>query len=313
VKKEKTKKEIAIVVAAIIMLSVLTALPVISEIGEENKSIRWEANANVAESGQYRTFEDRINAVNCTSSSSADIVDTTATSDNIKLYLTKGYPKGNLTEYPELQYTSVRLIYDNGDNWTWGNYFLKGDITGASYSYRLYFASESSTTFKIEIIVNGNTVATFPLFAVPYDQYYQWFTGNVTGLDPTTSSGDEVIFKITKISGGPGKIAFAKTASYITIPPLAPQSIQLMEGDVTMDEHVTMADAMFIAQYKAGLRSLNASQLECADTTDDGDVTMADAMHIAQWKADTDGTLGVLFKPLWESPADDGMLEPVDC
>jgi len=87
----------------------------------------------------------------------------------------------------------------------------------------------------------------------------------------------------------------------------------LMEGDVTMDEHITMADAMFIAQYKAGLRSLNASQLKCADTTDDGDVTMADAMHIAQWKADPDGTLGVLFKPLWESPADDDMLEPVDC
>ena len=40
---------------------------------------------------------------------------------------------------------------------------------------------------------------------------------------------------------------------------------------------------------------------------------MADAMHIAQWKADPAGTLGVLFKRLWESPADDDMLEPVDC
>ncbi|MCK4527318.1 hypothetical protein KAW18_08090, partial [candidate division WOR-3 bacterium] len=89
-------------------------------------------------------------------------------------------------------------------------------------------------------------------------------------------------------------------------------AIELMEGDVTMDMHVTMADAMFIAQYKAGIRSLNASQLKCADTTDEGDVTMADAMHIAQWKADPDGTLGVLYKPLWESPADDDMLEPVD-
>jgi len=86
----------------------------------------------------------------------------------------------------------------------------------------------------------------------------------------------------------------------------------LMEGDVTMDKHVTMADAMFIAQYKAGLRSLNASQLQCADTTDDGDVTMADAMHIAQWKADPDGTLGVLFKPLWSSEDDADLLKPVD-
>ena len=81
--------------------------------------------------------------------------------------------------------------------------------------------------------------------------------------------------------------------------------VQLMEGDVSMDKRVTMVDAMFIAQYKAGIRSLNESQLKCADTTDDGKVTMLDAMHIAQWKA------GVPFKPLWESPADDDMLEPV--
>lgn len=71
-------------------------------------------------------------------------------------------------------------------------------------------------------------------------------------------------------------------------------------------------DAMFITQYIAGLRNLNASQLQCADIMDDGDVTMADAMHIAQWKADPDGTLGVLFKPLWESPADEDILKLVD-
>ena len=87
---------------------------------------------------------------------------------------------------------------------------------------------------------------------------------------------------------------------------------ELMEGDVTLDGHVTMADAMFIAQYKAGVRDLNADQLKCADTTDEGAVSLADAMHIAQWKADPDGSLGVLFKPLWEFPADDDMLPPVD-
>ena len=38
-----------------------------------------------------------------------------------------------------------------------------------------------------------------------------------------------------------------------------------------------------------------------------------DAMHIAQWLVDPDGMLSVLFKPLWESPADDAMLLPLPC
>jgi hypothetical protein len=86
---------------------------------------------------------------------------------------------------------------------------------------------------------------------------------------------------------------------------------ELMEGDVNLDEHVTITDAMYIAQYKAGLRSLSADQLKCADTTDADGVTISDAMHIAQWRVDPDGNLGILFKPLWQSPADDDMLKPV--
>jgi hypothetical protein len=86
---------------------------------------------------------------------------------------------------------------------------------------------------------------------------------------------------------------------------------RLMEGDVNLDKHVTITDAMYIAQYKAGLRSLSADQLKCADTTDADGVTISDAMHIAQWRVDPDGNLGILFKPLWESPADDDMLKPV--
>jgi hypothetical protein len=134
----------------------------------------------------------------------------------------------------------------------------------------------------------------------------KWIYGKFTS--PTSASGTfRNMWEEQGYSGATcdtGNITWSATLQTTT---------KLMEGDVTMDEHVTMADAMFIAQYKAGLRSLNASQLTCADTTDDGDVTMADAMHIAQWKADPDGTLGVLFKPLWSSENDADMLEPVDC
>ena len=85
----------------------------------------------------------------------------------------------------------------------------------------------------------------------------------------------------------------------------------LMEGDVNLDGHVTITDAMLISRFKAGLLILTDDQLQCADTTDDGNVSIADAMHISQWLVDPDGSLGVLFKPLWESPADDSMLQPV--
>jgi len=84
----------------------------------------------------------------------------------------------------------------------------------------------------------------------------------------------------------------------------------LMEGDASGNCSMSIVDAMFIAQYRVGLRTFTSDQLKCADTTDDGSVTIVDAMHIAQWLVDPDGSLGVLFKPLWESLGDDGMLPP---
>jgi len=89
--------------------------------------------------------------------------------------------------------------------------------------------------------------------------------------------------------------------------------IGLMEGDASQNGCVSIGDAMFIAQYRFGLRSFSASQLECADTTDNGSITMGDAMHIAQWLFDPDGSLGMLFEPLWKSPDDDHMLPPQRC
>ena len=87
----------------------------------------------------------------------------------------------------------------------------------------------------------------------------------------------------------------------------------LMEGDASQNGCVSIGDAMFIAQYRFGLRSFSADQLECADTTDNGSITMGDAMHIAQWLFDPDGSGGILFEPLWKSPDDDHMLPPQRC
>ena len=125
-----------------------------------------------------------------------------------------------LSEAPETsgEY-AIEQISDDGDYLTWGNYILEEDVNGTVYSYGIYFASESSTTFEVEIIVNGTTVATFSPLTVPQDPHYLPFSEEITGMDPTTSGGDEVVLKVTKISGGTGAVLFGTGAySHITMP-----------------------------------------------------------------------------------------------
>ena len=195
------------------------------------------------------------------------------TSDNIKLYLTVTVTPYSdklhrvLREYPYTEHLIAiyESIFNNGDYLTWDNYFLKGDISGTSYSYLLYLKSSyipelcpenfSSTTFKIEIFINGATVATFPLLTVPYDPvavfpYVQPFSGTVTGLDPSTSSGDEVTFKITKISGDIGGIKWDPGTSYITIPPLAMQTIQSKIDAAKLGDTIIIEDGIYNENVK---------------------------------------------------------------
>jgi hypothetical protein len=80
--------------------------------------------------------------------------------------------------------------------------------------------------------------------------------------------------------------------------------LALMEGDVTLNSHVTITDAMFIAQYEVGYRTLTADQLVCADTTDEGVVDVVDALLIARWLVDP-------TTALWDATADAGLLQPV--
>ncbi len=90
--------------------------------------------------------------------------------------------------------------------------------------------------------------------------------------------------------------------------------LALMEGDVNLDSCVTIVDAMYIAQYVATTRTLNADQLICGDVNDDGVVNMLDALHIAQWRVDPTGGLGVLLMgPLYNATADAGLLPPNPC
>jgi len=151
-----------------------------------------------------------------------------------------------------------------------------------------YFTGATSVSFGSEITVNNFTVNSATQIMA-----------NIFISSGATPGARDV--SVTT----PGGTA-TKTSGFTVTQPTP----QLMEGDVTLDKFVKASDAMFILQYLVGTRTLSEDQLKCADTTDDGEVSAVDAMHILQWLVDSDGSLGVLYKPLWESPEDDDLLEP---
>lgn len=53
-------------------------------------------------------------------------------------------------------------------------------------------------------------------------------------------------------------------------------------GDVNEDGQITIIDALYVAQYIVGLRTLTTEQIAAADVNGDGFVTIADALSIAQ-------------------------------
>jgi len=55
------------------------------------------------------------------------------------------------------------------------------------------------------------------------------------------------------------------------------------KGDVSGDGSVTVVDALFVAQYTVGTRTLTSTQLAPADVNGDGEVTIVDALFIAQY------------------------------
>ncbi len=59
--------------------------------------------------------------------------------------------------------------------------------------------------------------------------------------------------------------------------------LPVQKGDVNGDGTINIIDALFIAQYTVGLRTLSAQQLAAADVNGDGIVNIIDALFIAQY------------------------------
>ena len=98
------------------------------------------------------------------------------------------------------------------------NTTLVGDISGNSYKFSLLFASASTTTFRASLLANGQTIASTEF--TTNSQTYSRFEKTVTGIDPSTNSGDSLVLSVTWASGARGGMGTAPgdAASYIMIP-----------------------------------------------------------------------------------------------
>jgi hypothetical protein len=215
----------------------------------------------------------------------------------------------NLFVAPEMDVQGKSSSIADGDTTPSGSDdtdFGSTDISGGSVDHTFTIENTGSAALNLtgtpEVAIVGTHAADFSVTAPP--------------TSPVAPGGGTTTFSV---SFNPSAVGLRQaTISIANDDPdenpydfaIQGTGTALMEGDVTLNQQTRVSDAMFIAQYLVKLRTLDADQLECGDTTDDGNVSISDAMHIAQWLVDADGTLGVLFKPLWESPADDHMLKP---
>jgi hypothetical protein len=94
---------------------------------------------------------------------------------------------------------------------------LTGDIDGDQYGFSLMLASDSVTTFRVEIVVNGQVVASDEFTAK--SSSYERFSSKVSGIDPSTNSGDEIQLVVKLLEGDRGGIGSDSIEpSYIDIP-----------------------------------------------------------------------------------------------
>ncbi len=58
----------------------------------------------------------------------------------------------------------------------------------------------------------------------------------------------------------------------------------ILIGDVTLDDDISLGDALEIVNHKVKGKELSADALKAADTTQDGDISLGDALEIVNYK-----------------------------
>lgn len=100
-------------------------------------------------------------------------------------------------------------------------YTLPGDIAGTAYSFNLYLASRSTTTFEARVLLRRGAVDT-PLASQSFtasSTVYTPFTATVAGVDPEAQAGDQIVLQVSATGGDDGgMVNSASLPSSITIP-----------------------------------------------------------------------------------------------
>jgi len=201
---------------------------------------------------------------------------------------------GNIT----LAANAIQTLLLNVTNTTSGTFRVNVTAMSTNDSSKLMYIN---TTTTVPIVINitnpadgsvndtGSVNVTVTLDNTGLAKYLNWNGVNNT-MTPNTSQPVGTVFSMNMTGLLSGNYSFKVYANdsngvfnvsetrIITV-----NRTNTTKGDVNGDGQVTVVDALFVAQYTVGLRTLNSQQLAAADVNGGGQVTVVDALFIAQY------------------------------
>jgi len=100
-------------------------------------------------------------------------------------------------------------------------------------------------------------------------------------IHPSIPHGTVIV--IPTATPTPAVTATPTSTATATSTPTSTPPTSGIKGDVSGDGQVTVVDALFVAQYTVGIRTLTTQQLVAADVNGDDQVTVVDALFISQY------------------------------
>lgn len=124
-----------------------------------------------------------------------------------------------LSELPPTGTSQTQVFAGAGHSIEWKT-TLQDDIEGTQYQFNIFFGSYSTTSYQLDVILDHNgkqTVLVTTEINIEGTQY-ELYEKTVSGVDPDTSSGDTLIFRITHIANDSGAVVISSAQqSHIVI------------------------------------------------------------------------------------------------
>jgi hypothetical protein len=128
-----------------------------------------------------------------------------------------------LTEECKMEGVTQFIFYPPSSKPRDFEYTLAGDMRGTSFSFHLWLASGGATTFDVALVLrqNGSETVLAATSFTATSRTFEQFSEMITGLDPTTTDGDMLTFRISGASGTDGAVIFSSSdgdTSFVKIP-----------------------------------------------------------------------------------------------